>query len=96
MNRLTEDAEWNLVRELVRLPQVIVSAANSREPHRLTAYIFDVAGLFHQFYTQCKILTEEPEVAETRLHLCLVTRRVLAAVLALIGIEAPQRMDQKE
>ncbi len=94
--RLTDESEWNLVRELIRLPQVIVSAANAREPHRLTGYIFEVAGLFHQFYTRCKILGEEAETTEARLHLCLIAGRVLATVLDLIGIEAPQHMGQKE
>jgi len=96
LDRLTEESEWNLARELVRSPQVIISAANAREPHRLTAYSYDVAGLFHQFYTKCKILGEEPEITEARLHLCMVTRRVLAMVMDLIGVEAPQSMGQKE
>jgi arginyl-tRNA synthetase len=93
---LDEEAEWNLVRELIRLPRVVVSAAEAREPHRLTAYVYELAGLFHQFYHQCKILGEEPPVTRARLQLCLVTRKVLAVVLDLIGIEAPQSMGVKD
>ncbi len=93
--KLTEESEWNLVRELIRLPQVIVSAANSREPHRLTGYIHEVAGLYHQFYHQCHILGEDQDTTLARLHLSLVTRHVLRVVLDLIGVEAPERMGEK-
>ena len=92
---LDHEAEWHLVRELIRLPQVIVSAARSREPHRLTGYIHDVAGLYHQFYHQCKILDQEPATMRARLHLSLVTRHVLRAVLDLIGVDAPEKMGEK-
>ncbi|MFO7654352.1 MAG: arginine--tRNA ligase [Candidatus Krumholzibacteriia bacterium] len=95
LRRLDGEAEWNLVRELVRLPRVIVSAAEAREPHRLTAYAHEVAGLFHQFYHQCQILGVEPAVTDARLQLCLVTRKVLARVLELCGVEAPERMEEK-
>jgi arginyl-tRNA synthetase len=92
---LQDESEWALVRELTRLPQIIVSAALSREPHRLTGYIFEVAGLYHQFYTQCKILGEKPEVTRARVHLSLLARHVLRVVLELIGIEAPEKMGEK-
>ena len=93
---LDHEAEWHLVRELIRLPQVIVSAARSREPHRLTGYIHDVAGLYHQFYHQCNILDQEPATMRARLQLSLVTRHVLRTVLDLIGVDAPEKMGEKE
>ncbi len=96
LSRLSEPSEWSLVRELVRMPGVIVSAARSREPHRLTAFIHEVAGLFHQFYHQCKILGEDADVTASRLQLCLVTRQVIATILQLISIEAPESMGDKE
>ena len=57
LGRLTEDAEWNLVRELIRLPQVIVSAANAREPHRLTGYIYDTSGSYRTAFLLCAGVT---------------------------------------
>jgi arginyl-tRNA synthetase len=95
LGKLTEESEWNLVRELIRLPKVIISAANSREPHRLTGYIHEVAGLYHQFYHQCHILGEDRATTLARLHLSLVTRYVLRVVLDLIGVEAPEKMGEK-
>jgi arginyl-tRNA synthetase len=96
LQRLNEPSEWSLIRELVRLPRVIVSAAQAREPHRLTAYVHEVAGLFHQFYHQCKILSEDGAMTASRLELCLLTRQVIATVLDLIGIDAPQAMGEKD
>lgn len=93
---LREEPEWNLVRELVRLPQVILGAANAREPHRLSAYAHELAGLYHQFYHECVILSENAALTQARLHLCLLTRRVIGSVLDLIGISAPEIMGEKE
>jgi arginyl-tRNA synthetase len=93
---LAEPSEENLMRELVRLPQVIVSAARTREPHRLTGYATDIAGLFHQFYHTCTILGDDPAQSRARLQLCLLTRKVLARVLELIGIDAPEYMGEKD
>ncbi len=98
LQKVTEDAEWNLLRELIRLPQVIVSAAKSREPHRLTAYVFEVAELYHKFYYQCnvlKIMEDQPDLAQCRLQLSLATRHVLRVVLELIGVDAPEFMEEK-
>jgi arginyl-tRNA synthetase len=95
---LNEDSEWNLVRELIRLPLVIVSAAKSREPHRLTAYVYEVAELYHKFYHQCKVLKimeDQEDLAQCRLQLSLLTRHVLQVILDLIGVDAPETMEEK-
>jgi arginyl-tRNA synthetase len=95
--RLEEEAEWNLVRELVRLPQVIVSAARSREPHRLTGYVDEIAGLYNQFWNQCRgILKQEEDRRLAQLHLSLVTRHVIRVVLDLIGVDAPEFMEKRD
>ncbi|MDD5718901.1 MAG: arginine--tRNA ligase [Candidatus Krumholzibacteria bacterium] len=94
---LDHEAEWSLMRELIRLPQVIVAAAQAREPHRLTSYVLELAALYHQFYQQCKIVDpEDQRRSESRLMLCQATRRVVATALALIGVDAPERMQEKE
>jgi len=95
---LTGETEWNLVRELIRLPQVVASAAKLREPHRLTAYVYEVAELYHKFYHQCKVLKimeDQPDLAQCWLQLSLVTRHVLRVVLDLIGVDAPEVMEEK-
>jgi len=96
LSRLSAPRERSLVRELIRLPEVVAGAAESREPHRLTTYAHEVSGLFHQFYHNCVILGEERETTAARLHLCLLTRKVLRQVLDLIGIDAPEHMGEKD
>jgi len=97
LGSLTDEAEWNLVGELIRLPQVIVSAANAREPHRLTGYVFDIAGLFNQFYQRKdrRIISDDRETTIARLNLCLMTRHVIQVVLDLIGVDAPEVLEVK-
>lgn len=63
-------------------------------PHRLCAYLYDLAGDFTSFYEHCPILKQgvEPEVRDSRLVLADLTARVLANGLGLLGIDAPERM----
>ncbi|MFT5234574.1 MAG: arginyl-tRNA synthetase, partial [Candidatus Krumholzibacteriia bacterium] len=97
MMNLEAEAEWNLVRELIRLPQVIVSAANAREPHRLTGYLDDVASLYNQFWNQCKkILEQSDERRAAQLQLSVATRFVLRTVLEMLGVEAPESMEKRD
>jgi arginyl-tRNA synthetase len=89
---LTHDAELALLRLLPELPDAVARAAASRELARLTALAVDVATAFHQFYHQCKILTDEEPLAKARVALSRATQIVLANTLRLLGIEAPERM----
>ncbi len=94
---LTAEPEWNLVCELFRLPRIVVSAARAREPHRLTAYVDEVAGLYNRFWNQCeRILEQDEERRLAQLHLSLVTRRVIRFVCGLIGVDAPESMEKRD
>ncbi len=97
MAHLEVDAEWNLVRELIRLPQVIVSAAKAREPHRLANYILEVAGLYNSFYYQCKKILEQPSDRRlAQLQLSLAARHVIRIGLDMLGVDAPERMEKRD
>ncbi len=89
---LREPAEVELLRKLAEFPGEVAAAAEAREPHRLTAYARDLATLFHSFYTQCRVLVPERELALARLALVAAARQVLANALALLGVSAPERM----
>jgi len=85
------------VRELIRLPQVIVSAANAREPHRLTGYLDEVASLYNQFWNQCKKILEQSDGRRAaQLQLSVATRYVLRIVLEMLGVEAPESMEKRD
>jgi arginyl-tRNA synthetase len=89
-------AELNLIRELLRLEEVIDRAATSLEPHHLTKYGMDVATAFHVFYDRCPMLrAESDEIRSARFALTLAARTVLARVLTLLGMTTPDRMDRE-
>ncbi len=92
LQNLTHAAELALIGRLWELPSLLDNILAQFAPHRLAHYARDVASDFHQFYSECKILTEERDLRVARLALCLATRSVLATVLRLAGVSAPETM----
>jgi arginyl-tRNA synthetase len=88
-----EPAEKALVKRLLELPDEVREAAARRAPHRICSYSTAVAADFHAFYRDCKVVGAEGEgVERSRLALCLLTKRTIAAALGLLGISAPDQM----
>ncbi len=89
---LTHESEIALARRLAELPRVVQGVVENLAPHRLTKYARDVANEFHQFYTARTILVDERDLRLARLALSIATKSVLAEVLDLIGVSAPETM----
>lgn len=89
---LRHPAELELVKKIAELPETIIGAARALEPHRLTRYAQELAALFHNFYTNCRVLADEEALRGARLILVTATRITLRNVLHLLGISAPERM----
>lgn len=93
---LTHDRESELLAALAQLPEVVRTAAELREPHRVARYLEDTATAYHKFYDSCRVLPRSQEPLEpvhvARLWLCAATRQVIANGLALCGVTAPERM----
>ena len=89
---LDEPAEQALALLLTRFGEVVDEVADTLQPHRLCAYLYDLAGALSVFYEQCPVLKSTGEVRDSRLALCAATKRVLASGLDLLGIEALERM----
>ncbi len=90
---LTEPAERALALRLLDFGEVVTQVADMLEPHRLCAYLFDLAQTFTTFYDQCPVLkAEDTQVRDSRLALCTLTREVLVKGLSLLGIQAPDQM----
>ena len=89
---LSTPEERELIRRLGRLPQEIIDTARDYDPARLTRYVYDVATLFHKFYNTCRVKGEEDSLQQARLALCTATRTVIANVLGLLKISAPEVM----
>jgi arginyl-tRNA synthetase len=88
-----EPAERDLVKRLLEFPEEVREAAARRAPHRICAYSMAVAADFHAFYRDCQVVGAEGEgVERSRLGLCQLAQRTIAASLGLLGISAPERM----
>jgi len=92
LSPLTEPAELALMRKLSEFSEVVEGAARDLAPHKLTRYAEDLAAQFHQFYTQCRVMTDDPALTTARLYTVDATRSALEAVLGLLGVGAPERM----
>jgi arginyl-tRNA synthetase len=92
LNVLTHESETQLIKNMIRFPEMIKSAAQSREPHRLINYLNDLASHFTSFYHDCRILGEEEELVQARTELAKATAQVLANGLSILGINAPEEM----
>ncbi|MGZ8803251.1 MAG: arginine--tRNA ligase [Mycobacterium sp.] len=96
LDLLTHDKEGTLIRNIGEFPRVLKTAADLREPHRVSRYLEDLAGDYHRFYDSCRVLPqgdEEPgELHAARLALCQATRQVIANGLGILGVSAPERM----
>ena len=84
--------EMDLLRKLAELEEVVDFSAERRAPHRLTGYAEDLAALFHSFYRDCRVVTEDEGLTRARLFAVKATRQVLEIVLGLLGVAAPERM----
>jgi arginyl-tRNA synthetase len=86
-------AERALCLALLELGDVVSAVGRTLEPHRLCAYLFELAQAFSQFYEHCPVLkADDPDVRTARLALCAATLRVMVTGLDLLGIESPERM----
>ncbi|HXM70543.1 MAG TPA: arginine--tRNA ligase, partial [Thermoanaerobaculia bacterium] len=85
--------ERALALRLLSFGAMVTQLGETAEPHRLCAYLFDVASLFTTFYEECPVLKAEPEtVRASRLALCALTHDVLTTGLGLLGVPVPDRM----
>lgn len=89
---LREEAELWLISKLFLFPEVLELAAMSLEPHHLPHYAQDLATAFHNFYERCRVISQDEALTLARLKLVEATRIVLAKLLKLMGINAPERM----
>lgn len=93
---LTHASESALLGVLQEYPRVVAQAAELREPHRIARYIEEVAGYYHRWYDNCRVipLGEEPvtDLHRTRLWLNDATGQVIRNGLGLLGVSAPERM----
>jgi len=93
---LTHETESALLGALQEFPRIVAFAAEVREPHRVARYLEELAGLYHRWYDNCRVIPQgdDPieDVHRTRLWLNDATGQVLRNGLGLLGVSAPERM----
>lgn len=95
-SQLSHDRENELLGALAEYPRIVATAAELREPHRIARYLEELAGLYHGFYADCRVLPMGDE-APSSLHsaraaLCAATMQVISNGLDLLGVSAPEKM----
>ena len=93
---LIHERERELIGALGEYPRIVASAAELREPHRIARYVEELAGVYHRFYADCRVLPmgdESPsELHSARATLCKATAQVISNGLGLLGVTAPEKM----
>ena len=92
LNTLTEASELELIKKLGEYPEMLAGAAKERAVHRVAHYVHDLAGLFHSFYNQCRILGVDSDLQQARIALVKTVGHVIRHALGILGVSAPERM----
>ena len=93
LKKLSKDAEIAMIRKMMLLPELLINIAETREPHRLATYVHQLAGMFHKYYANYKILgLKDQTLTLARLYMISSVKNVIATCLELMGISAPKQM----
>jgi arginyl-tRNA synthetase len=90
--RLTLEQELDLIQKLGEFAEEVAVSAQQLAPHRVVRYLYDLATLFHSYYNEHRVITDDAELSQARLALFAGVRQVLRNGLSLIGVSAPERM----
>ncbi|KAF9127691.1 putative arginine--tRNA ligase, cytoplasmic [Mortierella sp. GBA39] len=89
---LNTEHEYDLLRKIGELPEEIATAAAGYAPHRMIRYVYDLASLFHSYYKAQRVITEDAAQTQARFALLGAVRTVIANVLRIVGVSAPEKM----
>jgi arginyl-tRNA synthetase len=89
---LNEPEEKTLIKLMVRYPETIYGAAKTLEPHRITFYLNELAGIFHSYYNKNKVISENDQLTAARLFLVKAISIVIQNALKILGVNAPEKM----
>ena len=92
LDTLVAPEELALIKKLGEYPELIARAARERAVHSVATYAYELAGLFHSFYNQCRILGVETELQQARIALVKAVGHTIRHALGILGVSAPERM----
>ncbi|MBI4685781.1 MAG: arginine--tRNA ligase [Nitrospirae bacterium] len=89
---LTTPEELRMIKKLLTYPMIFEGAVIAHEPHRITFYLQELAGMFHPYYHKHKVVTDDINLTKARLVLCEAVQIVLKDGLEILGLSAPAKM----
>jgi arginyl-tRNA synthetase len=89
---LTLSEEIQLIKSVIRFPEIVEGAAKALEPHRISFYLNELAGIFHSYYNKNRVITDDPALSRARLFLVNSIGQVLRNALGILGVSAPEKM----
>lgn len=92
LSLLADPTELSIINKLQEYEEEIQRAADEYAPQRIARYAYELAGCFHSFYNQCRILGVDSKLAEARLALVTVTAHTIRHALGILGVSAPEKM----
>ncbi|HAM51163.1 MAG TPA: arginine--tRNA ligase [Nitrospiraceae bacterium] len=92
LSLLLTPEELRIIKKLLTYTVIFEGAVLSHEPHRITFYLQELAGLFHPYYNKFRVITGDAELSAARLALCEAIRVVLKDGLEILGLSTPERM----
>ncbi len=92
LSALQAPEELALIKKLGEYPEMLQRSARDRAVHNVAHYVHELAGLFHSFYNQCRILGVEKDQQQARIALVKTVGHVIRHALGILGVSAPERM----
>lgn len=92
LSLLKHQSEFRLLKKLEQFPQIIENSRTALEPQTIATYLYDTANSFHKFYSDCRVITEDKDLTQSRIALIKGVKIVLSNGLSILGITAPERM----
>lgn len=100
LDALVLPEELDLIKTMVRAPDIVADAADALEPHQIVHYVQTLIAQFHSYYTQYKnterVISTDAKKTAARLLMCEGLRSVLAALLGVLGVAAPEKMSLED
>lgn len=92
LKNLKDTVEFDLAKKMLELPEIIEDTARDYQVQRLPHYAVELARVFHNFYTQCRVISENKKLSAARFVLIMAAQTVLGKTLRLMGVSAPEKM----
>jgi len=93
LRKLDKEEELQIIKHMVNFPNELIQISETREPHRIANYVFELAGLFHKYYAKYTVVEpSHKELSQARLYLINAIKNLIKIGLNLMGISAPKKM----